>query len=874
LAISAALREKNLATNQSIKSRTRMINFQLNGEKKTFDGDPKLSRLAYLRQLEGIVSVKDGCSGQAACGACLLEIDGKPALSCITPMKKMDGKHTVTIEGFPESLRRNLGRAFVEKGAVQCGFCTPGFLSRAKILLETNPDPTRKEIVHALRFNLCRCTGYVKIIEAIEFAAEQIRNKRKISLTNPGKVGSRQPKYDAYEKAIGTDAFISDMRMDNMLFGALKFSDHPRARVVKIDTSGAEKLDGVARIFTAADIPGERYIGVIHQDWPVMVAEDEITRYIGDVLAGVVAETKAIARRAVELISVDYEIMEPLTDMLAAETSDINVHTGTENLLDFARIQRGRDISRVLDTSAHAVQGTYITQRVEHGFLETEAAIALPWQADGIELYAQTQGVYEDRRQLARLLAIPEDLIKVRLAPTGGGFGGKEDLTVQGHAAVFSYHLKQPVLVRLNREESIRMHPKRHPFHMEYTLGCDENGMLTGLLARIIGDTGAYASLGGEVLERAAGHATGAYHVPHVDIEARTVYTNNIPCGAMRGFGVNQVTFAMESCIDELCTLGGFDRWQFRFDNVLDTGSQTATGQILGEGVGLKETLLAVKDEFYEAKFAGLACGLKNCGIGNGVLEECDVKIDILSENHIVLQHGWTEMGQGVDTVAQQILCEETGIENPDIIEVKVSTDSRAVAGMTTASRATFQLGNAILEAAQDLKADLKTKSLNELSGKTYSARWRCDWTTKLGAPGEVISHYSYGYATHLVTVNDDGQVDTVVAAHDGGRIINPTLFEGQIEGAVVMGLGYALSEDLPMENGYLKTDRYAKLGIPRIKNLPLIVVKGVEVPDPLGPYGAKGVGEIGNIPTAGAVANALFQYDGIRRYELPMKRK
>lgn len=828
----------------------------------------------YLRETEGIVSVKDGCSGQAACGACLLEINSEPALSCITPMKKIDGARVVTIEGFPENLRRNLGRAFVEKGAVQCGFCTPGFLSRAKMLLETTPHPTREEIIHALRFNLCRCTGYVKIIEAIEFAAEQIRMKREISLTNPGKVGTRQPKYDAYDRAVGTKAFITDMHIDNMLYGALKFSDHPRARVIKIDTAAAENMEGVVRVFTAADIPGECYIGVIHQDWPVMVAEGEITRYIGDVLAGVVAETEAIARRARELISVDYEILEPLTDMLAAENSDIKVHPGAENLLDSSRIQRGREINKVLDESAHVVQGTFKTQRVEHGFLETEAGIALPWQTDGIELYAQTQGVYEDRRQLARLLAIPADRIKVHLAPTGGGFGGKEDLTVQGHAAVFSYHLKQPVRVRLNREESIRMHPKRHPFHMQYTLGCDENGKLTGLFARIIGDTGAYASLGGEVLERAAGHATGAYHVPNVDIEARAVYTNNIPCGAMRGFGVNQVTFAMESCIDDLCTRGGFDRWQFRYDNVLDSGAQTATGQILGEGVGLKETLLAVKDEFYGAKFAGLACGLKNCGIGNGVLEECDVKIDIISEDRIVLRHGWTEMGQGVDTVAQQILCEETGIENADIIEVMVSTDSRAVAGMTTASRATFQLGNAILEAARDFKADLKTKSLKDLSGKSYTARWRCDWTTKLGEPGEVISHYSYGYATHLVIVDDDGRVDTVVAAHDGGRIINPTLFEGQIEGAVVMGLGYALSEDLPMENGYLKTSRYAKLGIPGIKDLPRIVVKGVEVRDPLGPYGAKGVGEIGNIPTAGAVANALYQYDGVRRYELPMKRK
>jgi xanthine dehydrogenase molybdenum-binding subunit len=417
------------------------------------------------------------------------------------------------------------------------------------------------------------------------------------------------------------------------------------------------------------------------------------------------------------------------------------------------------------------------------------------------------------------------------------------------------------------------MHPKRHPFHMQYKLGCDENGRLTGLFARIVGDTGAYASLGAEVLERAAGHASGAYFVPNVNIQAKAVYTNNIPCGAMRGFGVNQVTFAMEGCIDELCARGGFDPWQFRYDNALDTGSQTATGQVLGDGVGLKATLLAVKDEFYRAKYAGLACGLKNCGIGNGVLEECDVKIEIKSADHILLQHGWTEMGQGVDTVAQQILCEEAGIEDPDTIEVKVSTESKARAGMTTASRATFQLGNAIIEAARDLKQDLKTNSFQELIGKVYTATWVCDWTTKLGEPGEVLSHYAYGYATHLVVLNDDGQVDTVVAAHDGGRIINPTLFEGQIEGAVVMGLGYALSEELPMENGRLKTSRFAKLGIPKIKNLPHIIVKPVEVKDPLGPYGAKGVGEIGNIPTAGAVANALYQFDKVRRYELPLKK-
>ncbi len=850
-----------------------MIKFKLNGVDISYDGDHKRSLLNYLRETAGIVSVKNGCSGEATCGACLVEVDAKPALSCVTPMRKLDGASIVTIEGFPASLRQTLGRAFVAQGAVQCGFCTPGFLSRSKILLENNPQPSRQEIIKALRFNLCRCTGYIKIVDAIELAAEHLRNNQEIQLTASGKVGTSQPKYDAYDKAVGRSAFIDDMRIDGMLHGALKFSDHPRTQVRRIDVAAAENIQGVVRVFTANDIPGERTIGVIHQDWPVMIAAGESTRYIGDVLAGVVAQDEDTARRAAAAIDVEYDVQEPLTDVHRAENSPVNVHE-SGNLLSVSHIQRGDDIDSVFKASAHVVEATYQTQRVEHGFLETEVAIALPMGRDGIELYVQSQGVYEDQRQIARILGVASDKVSVKLVPTGGGFGGKEDLTVQGHAAVFSYLLNQPVKVSLSRSESIRMHPKRHPFYMQYTLGCDEHGKLTGLSARILGDTGAYASLGGEVLERAAGHATGAYYVPNVDIESKAVYTNNIPCGAMRGFGVNQVTFAMEGCIEKLCVKGGFDPWQFRYDNVLETGKATATGQILGEGVGLKETLLTVKDEFYAAKTAGLACGIKNCGIGNGVLEECDVKIEIQPENRILLQHGWTEMGQGVDTVAQQILCEEIGIDNPDCVEVSVNTESKARAGMTTASRATFQMGHAIISAASDLKKDLTSKSLAQLRGKEYTGRWVCDWTTPLDEPGEVLTHYSYGYATHLVILDESGQVDRVIAAHDGGKIINPILFESQIEGAVVMGLGYALSEELPMEEGQLKIKRYGKLGLPRIKQVPRIEVKKVEVKDPLGPYGAKGIGEIGNIPTAGAVANALFRYDGVPRYQLPINKR
>ncbi|MGE5340287.1 MAG: selenium-dependent xanthine dehydrogenase [Candidatus Omnitrophota bacterium] len=848
-----------------------MIHFKLNGKDKIYNGDLSLSLLHYLRNMEGIISVKDGCSGQASCGACMVEMNGRPVLSCVTPMKKVNGAAIVTIEGFPETLRQTLGRAFVEKGAVQCGFCTPGFFTRTKLLLENNPAPSRDEIIAALNMNLCRCTGYLKIVEAIQTAAAALHDHKEIPLLFQGQVGESLPKYHAYEKALGQNPFVDDLKFDNLFHGALKFSDHPRAKILKIDTSQAKQQNGVIAVFTADDIPGERFNGTIIKDWPVMVREGETTRYIGDVLACVVATTETAARDAVKLIRVDAEVLEPLTDMLDAEHSPTHIHE-KGNILDTSIIRRGDPIDDVLRHSIHVVSGRYETQRIEHAFMETEAAVALPWDENGIELYVQSQGVYEDRNQIARIIGLPIQKVKVTLVPNGGAFGGKEDMTVQAHAALCSYRLKHAVKVRLSREESIRMHPKRHPMILDYTLGCDAQGKLTGLKARIRGDNGAYASVGMKVLERAAGHATGAYHVPHVDIESRAIYTNNIPSGAMRGFGANQSTFAMENCIDELCQKGNFDRWQFRFDNALVNGSMTASGQILHEGVGVRETLLAIKEEYENARHCGLACAIKNCGVGNGVSDYSEVKIEIKSDNHVILHHGWTEMGQGIHTVAIQTLSRETGI-NPEIIEVMVSTPNEARSGMTTASRGTSLVCNAIIEASKQLREDLKTQTLDQLQGKIYFGRWSFDKSTKPGAPGEVITHYSYSYATQLVVLDDTGKIDTIVAAHDAGKIINPTLFESQIQGSVHMGLGYALTEDLPMEGGYLKSTKLKDLRILKAHEMPRVIVKGVEVKDPLGPYGAKGVGEIGMVPTTAAVANAFCAFDGIRRYKIPMKR-
>ncbi|KAF0194668.1 MAG: selenium-dependent molybdenum hydroxylase 1 [Bacteroidetes bacterium] len=852
-----------------------MIHFNLNGKPVSYKGNQETRLLHLLRNEKGITSVKDGCSCQGACGACLVEINGEAKLSCMTTIGKLDNAVINTLEGIPDNIRDVLAKAFVDKGAVQCGFCTPGFLMRTKILLQKNPQPSRDDIKKALTLNLCRCTGYVKIVDAIADAANRLHAEHTSEIKAvSGKVGASYPKYEAYEMAVGKRKFVNDLQFEGMLYGALRFTDHPRAMIREINISKALQVKGVIRIFTSGDVPGDRYVGLIFKDWPLMIGPGETTRYIGDVLAGVVAETDETARKAAALIEVTYEVLDPVIDPHEAIKADSpKVHPDRENLLETCRVYRGGDAEQVLNGSDFVAKGIYRTQRIEHAFLETEGAVAMP-DGDGVHLYSNGQGIYVDRRQVASLLGIPEEKVRVTLVSTGGGFGGKEDMTVQGHASLFARVLKQPVKVVLNREESIRMHPKRHPVYMDIAVGCDKNGKLTGLKLYAVGDSGAYASVGTKVMERVAGHATGAYHFPCVNLEALTVYTNNIPSGAMRGFGANQVCFALEGCIDDLCDQGGFDRWQFRYENALTEGRMTATGQVLKGGVGVRATLEAVKPYYDKSRIKGLACGIKNSGVGNGMADYSDVIISIISENKVHLQHGWTEMGQGVHTIAQQVLFEETGI-HPEFVEVTVDSSAGIPTGMTTSSRATALLGNAILDASKKIREDLKSHSLKELSGKTYKGNYSYDLTTKPGAEvKEIITHFAYGYATQLVVLNDSGEIETVYAAHDAGKIMNPVMFEGQIEGAVHMGLGYALSEDLPMVDGQLVSSKMRDLKILRAKDMPEIVVLGVEVKDPVGPYGAKGLGEIGLVPTAAAVANAIWAFDGIRRYKLPIDRE
>ena len=847
------------------------MEFTLNGNVVSAEPGEGTSLLELLREELGVRSVKDGCAPEGSCGACTVMVEGRAVVSCAQKATRFEGKHITTHEGLSAEERRLWSESFVAAGASQCGYCSPGIVMKAEALLHKHPEPTRDEISHALLGNLCRCTGYVKIIDAIELAAGARRGEPLPEPDRSGRVGSRTARYRGTELALGDNVFVGDMTAPEMLHGALRFSDHPRARILRIDVAKALTAPGVAAVLTAADVPGNRVQGSIKRDWRQLVAEGEVTAYVGDVVAAVAADTRHAARAAAALVEVEYEVLEPVTDPFASLADGApELHEGG-NVLSVSKVERG-DVDAALAGAAHVVTESFRTQFIEHAFLEPESALAVPDGDGPLEVYSQGQGVWDDRRQIASFLGLADDGVRVTHVPTGGAFGAKEDLNVQSHAALLATHLGRPVLLTLTRKESLRFHAKRHPMWLDYTVGCDEEGRLLAVRARIIGDTGAYASVGDKVIERAVGHACGAYEVENVDVEGQAVYTNNPPCGAMRGFGVNQSNFAIEGVLDMLAERVGIDGWEIRWRNALEEGKRFGTGQKLGPGVGLKKTLLAVRDAYREAEFAGIACGVKNTGIGNGMTEYGRAVLRVEPGGSISLFHSWTEMGQGVHTILQQIACEELGLP-PEKIRVAVDTDRDLETGQTTASRSTVLGGRAVIAAAQKLKAALADRTLEELAGEEFRGEFVVDWTTKLG-PGidEPVTHLAYAWATQVAIVDDEGRLAKVIAAHDVGRTINPTLVEGQIEGAVHMGLGQALSEEFVVEGGFPVTQTLKSLHIIPPTGMPEVECILVEEHQPEGPYGAKGVGEAALVPTAAAVAGALHAFDGIHRTRLPMK--
>ena len=854
------------------------MRFSLNGRQVSVDAEPGESLLDVLRERCGLRSMKDGCAPEGSCGACTVIVDGRAVVSCAQPATRVADRAVTTLEGLAPDARVLWADSFAVTGAAQCGYCSPGIVMKAQALLEREPAPTRDAVARALAGNLCRCTGYVKVLDAVDLVAATRRGEPFPEIERAGGVGSRTIRWDARELALGERPFVNDMSAPGMLHGALRFSDHPRAVVVRIDTARAAAAPGVVSIVTAADVPGERSIGLIERDWPVFVAEGETTRYIGDVLAAVAAGTRRQARAAAALIDVEYEVLAPVTDPFAALEPGAPAIHARGNLLATSVVRRG-DAGAALAAAAHVVGDRFTTSPIEHAFLEPESCLAVPGagpDAPELQVFSQGQGVWEDRRQIADMLGLPETAVRVTQVAAGGGFGGKEDLAVQGQTALLARVTDRPILLTISRAESLRLHPKRHAFTMDYELGCDADGRLVAVRARIVGDTGAYASVGAAVLERAAGHACGAYRIPNVDVEARTVYTNNPPAGAFRGFGVPQVTFAVDGLLDRLAEQVGIDGWEIRWRNALREGDRFGTGQVLGPGVGLEKTLLAVRDAYRGARFAGIGCGVKNVGIGNGMPEGGRAILRPEADGSLTLWHSWTEMGQGVHTVFSQIVAQEVGVE-PASVHVLVDTERELDTGQTTASRATTLGGQAVADGARKLRAALDAlppgARPQDLAGREFPGEFVVNWTTQTveGRP-DPVTHLGYGWATQVVILDDEGRLARVIAAHDVGRAMNPTLLEGQIEGGVHMGLGLALTEAFVTEGGVPVTDTLKSQGIIPASSMPPVEVIIVEEALPAGPYGAKGAGEAVLVPTPAAVAGAQHAFDGVHRTALPMR--
>lgn len=825
--------------------------------------------LAALREELGIISAKDGCSPSGQCGCCTVMVDSKVTVSCQYPVAKAAGRSVVTLEGLPDAERQRYARAFAAHGGLQCGFCIPGIVMRAKAQVDKKgPELTREDMSRHLGAHLCRCTGYVKILDAIAAVARGDDCEAGL----PAGIGSAGARYQAEALALGIRGYVDDLRIPGMLHAALRLTDHARAEVIGVDTSRALKAPGVRAVLTAADIPGDLRVGILHKDWPVMIPAGGRTSYAGDVLAVVVADTRDNARRATALVDVEYEVLEPLVDAGLALMSDEVAVWGTDgNVLAVSSYSRG-DVDNALSESAYTVSETFETQRVEHAFLEPESTLAVPRPDGGLHVYSGGQGIWDDRDQIAACLGVGVDKVSVELVSNGGAFGGKEDMSNQAHAALAAWLVGSPVKCTLSREESFLVHAKRHPIIMSYEAGCDLDGKLTAIRARMVGDSGAYASVGMKVLERAAGHATGPYRVPAVDVESVAVRTNNPVCGAFRGFGANQAQFAMEGVMDRLAELAGISGLEIRRRNVIHPGDVWGPGQVMDEGcAGARRCLDALSGAYEEAlaagKAVGIGLGLKNSGLGNGYREVSRAVVRFDEDGTVEVRHGWTEMGQGIHTVALQVAVEELDV-NPANVRVLVDTSRELGDGQTTGSRGTLMGAGAVRDACR------KARAGGRAPGVDFEGEFVVDWTQHLGEVDNPTIHSAFGYAAQLVVADSTtGAIEKVLAAHDVGRAVNPQLCAGQIEGAVHMGLGYALSEEFPSDSrGYPTKTTLRSLGILRAKDVPPIEVTLVEVPQPRAPYGIKGVGEIGLVPTAGAVAAALHAADGIWRSRLPMR--
>ena len=841
--------------------------------------DDNFNLLDFLRNELRYTAAKNGC-GEGACGACMIIIDGKAMRACIFTGEKINGKSITTVEGLPEFERRAYAEAFARVGAVQCGFCIPGMIISAKVLLDTTSNPDEQAVRAAIRGNICRCTGYVKIIEAILLAAKYIRENNIPEWSTASGVGARAERIDAVEKALGLAKYCDDYYFEGMLQASVKRTDYPRAKILAINTAKAAALPGVQAVITAADIPGKNITGMIKKDWPAFIAVGEITRYRGDALAAVAAVDKKTADAAIALIEVQYEQLPAVFEPKAALAADAPQIDPNGNLLSKTVVKRG-DVDAAIAQAAHVVSHTYILPPVDHAFLEPESAVSVMDEDGKITIYSACQSVYEIQHNVMDLTTLPAEKVRVIGAITGGGFGGKEDLSVQHYAALLTQKTGKPVKYTFSRAESLQIHPKRHGMEVTMTTACDAEGNLTALRAIIYADGGAYASMGGPVLQRACTHAGGPYKIANVDIEGFGVYTNNPPAGAFRGFGVPQTNFACESNIDLLAEATGIDYWDFRYKNAVEPGDRLPNGQICDEGTAMKEAMRAVEPAYRAGKIVGLGCGLKNTGKGVGVPDISRVKLKV-QKGKVVIMTSAACIGQGLATMSTQVVCETAGLTFEQVEYILPDTDCTPDAGSTVASRQTMFTGEASRLAALKLKAAMDERTseqsewhaatLADLEGQEFYAEFFGKTDPITTEKADPYFHLGYSYSAVVAELDEAGKVTDIIAAHDVGRAINPINIEGQIEGGVAMGLGITLREKLDYVDG--KTNaKYGTIGIIRSTEMPRVQSIILEKNPSEIAYGAKGIGEISLIPVAAAVSAAYKKFDGGRRFSLPLEK-
>jgi aldehyde oxidoreductase len=887
-----------------------------------------MTLLTFLRKRPGLSGAKNGCS-EGTCGACTVLVDEKPERSCRTKMESLDGKSVTTIEGLTvDGEPHLLQEAFARSGAPQCGFCTPGMILSAKALLDENPRPSREEMKKALNPVLCRCGSYPAIFRAIEevasvMAGEEIPPTPEVE----GVVGAPVQKKDAMDKALGALKYGDDMTPEGLLHGKVLWSAHPHAEILSIDTSNAEQMPGVHAVLTAKDVPGDNVYGPMVRDAQVMALSK--VRFVGEPVVVAFAETEEQAEAARDACIGEYRPLEGVfTPLQALDPGAPQIHPDG-NIHHMAEARKG-DAERAFAEADVVVEGTYSTPFIEHAYLEPEAGLAQPTEDGGVKVMMNTQYPFGDQRQIADALGIEAAKVRVVQIPGGGAFGAKNDITLQIMLAMGALATGRPVKMVLTRGESLRVHVKKHAFTMRYKTGATRDGRLLAVQAELLVDTGAYGSWGIEVTEQATIFSTGPYDIPNVSVDAMAVYTNNVPCGAMRGFGINQVTFAMEAQLDLLAEKLGMDSFTIRRINAMRPGSRTSTGQTLGPSVGLLETLDEVEKgvaalppiETNGRKIGiGVACCFKNVGLGLGAEDIGRASVELVRDGKVQVRVASCEIGQGSMTVAAQMAAEVLALPY-DALEVHLGdTDGPLDTGPTCASRTTFIAGNAVVRASERLKdllldyvseeyevpyenlrfsggSFMDTRSNDELITLAELAKAAEERHQVLAGEGEYvvpktyttgesrrhekpqdyINYVSFGFGTQAARVAVDektGAVEVldVVACHDVGKAINPQNVRLQIEGSVIMGMGYALSEEFKMEEGWNVTDTLGKCGVPRARRTPNIVPSVVEVTDPDGPFGAKGLGEIASLPTAPAIINAIHDATGIRINDLPARR-